>query len=228
MLNDLLAVWFPRCCWGCKKPLAKNQKWLCISCSTKLPKTYFEHNENNPLKALLRQYIPLESAYAPFYFVQNTPVQALLHALKYQGKKEVAEWLAAQSAAYLPKDHATLECDGIVPVPLHPKRERKRGYNQVAGFGQFWAKRLGVPYLDDVLLRKNQTKTLVQMTREARWAEVKDAFLVQTKKEYKHLLLVDDVITTGATLTACGNVLLQKATKKISVMGMAYAQNILP
>ena len=228
MFNDLLAVWLPHCCLGCKQPLAKRQQWLCMGCSTQLPKTYFEHDENNPLKGLLRQYIPLESAYAPYYFLQNTPIQVLIHALKYEGKKKVADWLGAQSALYLPKEHTILHCDGVVPVPLHPKRKRKRGYNQVARFGQFWANRLGVPYLDELLLRKDQTKTLVRMSREARWAEVKNAFSVQSKKEYKHLLLVDDVITTGATLTACGNMLLQQATEKISVMGMAYAQNILP
>ena len=98
----------------------------------------------------------------------------------------------------------------------------------MTGFGQYWANRLGIPYLDDLLLRKNQTKTLVRMSREARWEEVKNAFLIQPKKEYNHLLLVDDVITTGATLTACGNALLNGVCEKISVMGMAYAQNILP
>ena len=228
MLNDLLTVWFPSCCWSCKKLLAKKQKWLCVSCQTQLPRTYFEQDNNNPLKALLRQYIPLESAYAPFYFMQNNPIQALLHALKYQGKKDIGDWLAEQCATYLPIDHSIFQCDGIVPVPLHEGRQRKRGYNQVAEFGQFWATRIGVPYLDDVLLRKNKTKTLVRMTREDRWEEVKDAFLIQPKKEHKHLLLVDDVITTGATLTACGSALLDGVCEKISIIGMTYAQNILP
>ena len=79
-----------------------------------------------------------------------------------------------------------------------------------------------------MLLRKNETKTLVRMSRKERWKEVKNAFDVETDTHYKHLLLVDDVITTGATLTACGNALLKQATLKISVLGMAYAQNILP
>lgn len=197
-------------------------------CTSKLPKTYFEQDENNALKAMLRQFLPLEGAYAPFYFLQDSPIQKLVHALKYQGKKKVAHWIAQQSATLIPKEHPTLKCDGIVPVPLHPSRQQRRGYNQVTGFGQYWAKRLGVPYLDDLLLRKNQTKTLVRMSREARWEEVKNAFLIQPKKGYNHLLLVDDVITTGATLTACGNALLNNACDKISVMGMAYAQNILP
>lgn len=228
MLHDFLSVWFPQCCWNCMQPLTKNQKWLCVSCSTELPKTYFEHEENNALNVMLRQYLPLESAYAPFYFVQQSPIQTLLHALKYQSKERVSDWIAKQSAQLIPKEHPVLQCDGIVPVPLHPSRQRKRGYNQVTGFGQYWANRLGVPYLDQLLLRKNQTKTLVHMSREARWEEVKNAFSAQPKKVYKHLLLVDDVITTGATITACGNALLNNTCGKISVMGMAYAQNILP
>ncbi len=228
MLNDLLSVWFPQCCWSCMQPLAKNQKWLCVRCTSKLPKTYFEQDENSILKIMLRQFLPLEGAYAPFYFLQHSPIQELIHALKYQGKKKVADWIAHQSAQLIPKEHVVLQCDGVVPVPLHPSRQQKRGYNQVTGFGQYWANRLGIPYLDDLLLRKNQTKTLVRMSREARWEEVKNAFLIQPKKEYNHLLLVDDVITTGATLTACGNALLNGVCEKISVMGMAYAQNILP
>lgn len=228
MLHDVLSVWFPQCCWNCKQPLAKKQKWLCVNCLTQLPKTYFEHEENNTLKVLLRQYLPLEGAYAPFYFLQHSPIQALIHALKYQGKKKVANWIAEQSAQLIQKDNPVLQCDGIVPVPLHPSRQRKRGYNQVTGFGKYWANRLKVPYLDHLLVRKNHTKTLVRMSREARWEEVKNAFLIQSGKQFKHLLLVDDVITTGATLTACGNTLLNGVCTKISVLGMAYAQNILP
>ena len=228
MLNDLLSVWFPQCCWNCTQPLTKEQKWLCVRCASKLPKTYFEQDENNAIKTMLKQYLPLEGAYAPFYFIQHSPIQKLIHALKYEGKKHVSHWIAQQSAQHIPKEHPVLQCDGIVPVPLHPSRLRKRGYNQVTGFGQYWANVLDVPYLDKLLLRKNQTKTLVRMSREARWEEVKNAFLIQPQKEYKHLLLVDDVITTGATLTACGSALLNGACNKISVMGMAYAQNILP
>lgn len=145
-------------------------------CSHQLPKTYFEHSENNLLKVALRQYLPLESAYAPFYFSQNSPIQYLLHELKYQGRKKIADWLAEQSAMFLPKDHMVFSCDGVVPVPLHATPERQRGYNQVSRFGKFWATHLGVPYLDDVLLRQTPTKTLVRMTREERWAEIKNAF----------------------------------------------------
>ena len=228
MLRDLLSVWFPQSCWNCKQPLLTTQKWLCVRCAAQLPKTYFEKEQNNALFIMLRQHLPLETAYAPFYFLQHSPIQVLLHALKYQGKEQIGDWMAQLTAELIPKNHPMLQCDGIVPVPLHPSRERKRGYNQITKFGHYWANRLNVPYLDHVLLRKNQTKTLVHMSREARWKEVKDAFSIQTQQTYKHLLLVDDVITTGATLTACGSSLLNGVCDKISVLGMAYAQNILP
>ena len=163
----------------------------------------------------MRQNLPVETAYTPFYFVQNIPIQQLLHALKYQGKPKVGDWLARQ-------------CDAVVPVPLHPKREKQRSYNQSTRFGQYLAKQLGLPFLDNIFLRKNETKTLVRMSRKERRKEVKNAFEVKNNTNYEHLLLVDDVITSGATLNACGNALLEQATQKISVLGMAYAQNILP
>mgnify|MGYP002045141430 CR=1 FL=1 len=109
-----------------------------------------------------------------------------------------------------------------------PKTRKTGGYNQSARFGHYWAKQLGVPFLSNMLLRKNETKTLVRMSRKEHWKEVKNAFVIETNTNYKHVLLVDDVITTGATLTACGNALLEQATQKISILGMAYAQNILP
>ena len=228
MLQDLLAVWFPHCCWGCGLSLPKKEQWLCVYCQAQLPKTYFEGDKNNLLKLMMRQHLPVKSAYAPFYFAQNNPIQKLLHALKYQGKPKIGDWMAKQCYALLPQHHLLKQCDAVVPVPLHPKREKQRGYNQSARFGHYWAKQLGVPFLSNMLLRKNVTKTLVRMSRKERWKEVKNAFDIETNTNYKHLLLVDDVITTGATLTACGNALLEQATQKISVLGMAYAQNILP
>ena len=121
--------------------------------------------KNNALKMMLRQHLPVESAYAPFYFTQNNPVQHLLHALKYQGKPKIGDWMAKQCFALLPQQHLIKQCDAVVPVPLHPKREKQRGYNQSTRFGQFWAKQLGVPFLNNLLLRKNETKTLVRMSR---------------------------------------------------------------
>ena len=170
----------------------------------------------------------MESAYAPFYFTKNNPIQNLLHALKYQSKPKIGDWMAKQCFALLKHQHLIKQCDAVVPVPLHPKREKQRGYNQSARFGQYWAKQLGVPFLNNMLLRKNETKTLVRMSRKERWEEVKNAFVIKPNTHYKHLLLVDDVITTGATLTACGNALLEQAAEKISILGMAYVQNILP
>ena len=177
---------------------------------------------------MMRQNLPVETAYTPFYFVQNNPIQQLLHALKYQGKPKVGDWLAKQCYAMLPQQHLLKQCDAVVPVPLHPKREKQRGYNQSTHFGQYLAKQLGLPLLDNIVFRKNETKTLVRMSRKERWEEVKNAFEVKSNTNYEHLLLVDDMITSGATLTACGNALLEQATQKISVLGMAYAQNILP
>ena len=208
--------------------MPKRQQWLCVYCLAQLPKTYFERSKNNHLKITKRQNLPVETAYTPFYFVQNNPIQQLLHALKYQGKPKVGDWLAKQCYALLPQQHLLKQCDAVVAVPPHPKREKQRGYNQSTRFGQYLAKQLGLPLLDNIVFRKNETKTLVRTRRKERREEVKSAFEVKTNTNYEHLLLVDDVITSGATLTACGNSLLEQATQKISALGMAYEQNILP
>lgn len=228
MLYDLLSVWFPRCCYGCGMVLPKKLLWLCFRCAAQLPRSYTERNLNNPLKNLLDNHLPTKAAYAPFYFQQQNPIQHLLHALKYLGKKQIGAWFAAQAASFLPKNHPIYSCDAIVPVPLHPKRERQRGYNQIDLFGKHWAAHLEVPYVHDFLVREKQTKTLVRMAQTARWQEVKDAFGLVGNKQYRHVLLLDDVITTGATLTACGQTLLAGGAKKLSVMAMAHTYKILP
>jgi predicted amidophosphoribosyltransferase len=92
---------------------------------------------------MMRQNLPLESAYAPFYFTKNNPIQNLLHALKHQSKPKIGDWMAKQCFALLKHQHLIKQCDAVVPVPLHPKREKQRGYNQSVRFGQYWAKQLG-------------------------------------------------------------------------------------
>ena len=169
MLQDLLAVWFPKCCWGCGLNLPKKQQWLCVYCQVQLPKTYFEEDNNNSLKVMMRLHLPKESAYAPFYFAQNNPIQHLLHTLKYQGKPKIGDWITKQCFALLPQQHLIKQCNAVVPIPLHPKQEKQRGYNQNTRFGKYWASLLGVPFLDNLLFRKNETKTLVRMNRKQRW-----------------------------------------------------------
>ncbi len=228
MLQDLLSVWFPQCCYGCGVVLPKKLPWLCLRCANQLPRTYYERDKNNSLQSLVGKWFSVEAAYAPFYFQQHNPIQELLHALKYLGKKQLAHWFATQAAAFLHKDHPIYSCDAIVPAPLHPKRQRQRGYNQIDLFGKYWANQIGVPYLTDHLIRKRKTQTLVRMTKEARWEEVKDAFTLVGSHNYPHILLVDDVITTAATLTACGQTLLKGNVKKLSVMAIAHAYQLLP
>lgn len=228
MLFDLLSVWFPRCCFGCGVVLPKKLPWLCLRCSVQLPRTYIEQDQNSPLKNLLGNHLPIKSAYAPFYFQQQNPIQPLMHALKYLGKKQIGAWFAAQAVCFLPKNHPIYSCDAIVPVPLHPKRKQQRGYNQIELFGRYWASHLKIPYVSDFLVRNKKTKTLVRMAQTARWEEVKDAFGLVGNQKYQHILLVDDVITTGATLTACGQTLLDGGAQNLSIMAMAHTYQILP
>ena len=143
MFQDLLAVWFPQCCCGCGLSLPKKQQWLCVYCQAQLPKTYFEGDKNNPHKLMMRQQLPVESAYVPFYFAQNNPIQKLLHALKYQNKPKIGDWMAKQCYALLPQQHLLKQCDAVVPVPLHPKREKQGVTIKVRVLGTIGLSNLG-------------------------------------------------------------------------------------
>ena len=168
MLQDLLAVWFPKCCWGFGLNLPKKQQWLCVYCQVQLPKTYFEEDNNNSLKVMMRLHLPLESAYAPFYFAQkphSTPLTYAQISRQTQNRRlddQTVFCIASQQ-------HLIKQCNAVVPVPLHPKQEKQRGYNQNTRFRKYWASLLGVPFLDNLLFRKNETKTLVRMNRKQRW-----------------------------------------------------------
>ena len=147
----------------------------------------------------------------------------LLHWLKYKNQEQIGTFLGEWCGANLSNDPNLKHIDVVIPVPLHPKKLKKRGYNQVARFAQEIAKNLQVAYRDDVLLETINTKTQTKKDRQLRWESSKKAFQVNTTSpfNYKHVLLVDDVITTGATIESCAHVLMQDKDIEVSVLSMA-------
>jgi ComF family protein len=159
------------------------------------------------------------------FFHKGGNVQELLHQLKYQGKREVGHYLGRQYAFELGDSWKQGSVDIIVPVPLHPKKQRKRGYNQSQCFAEGLADEWKIPVEAACLFRKKHSSTQTRKSRYERWENVEDIFGVrnQDRIEGKHILLVDDVITTGATLEACATVLMKLKGVRVSAMSIAFA-----
>jgi ComF family protein len=170
--------------------------------------------------------IMLEQATALFYFEKKGPVQALLHNLKYRGQEEISAFLGDWLGQELSQLPAYRDVDVVIPVPMHPKKRKKRGYNQVTGFAIALSKHLDATHTDHILIKSKNTKTQVFKGRFSRSDEILDAFSILENQSLagKHILLVDDILTTGATLEACALQLLKIPKIKLSIATMAIAQ----
>lgn len=225
MLKSLFNLLFPQACAGCNGLLLENEITICTTCRHDLP--YTQHHlipENETWKKFYGR-LPVEHASSLLYFHKEGIVQELIHNLKYRSREDVGT-LAGQLYGNSIKDVAALKTvTDVIPVPLHPKKLRERGYNQVAEFGRGVAKGLGVNYNEDILLRRTYTKTQTKKNLTARAEIIGSAFdVAYTDADAgKHFLLVDDVITTGATLESCGRALLTIPDAKLSIVTIAYA-----
>lgn len=220
----MLNLLFPRVCAGCEQQLMKAETVLCLACIHTLPLASFHKTGSELLKDKLYGRVLIENATALLYFEKRGLVQQLMHNLKYRGKKEVGnffgKWLGAELAAIA---HYK-EIDMVIPVPLHKQKLKKRGYNQVEGFGKEIAKALDVPYRDDVLLKISKSGSQVFKTRILRFG-AEEVFTAQNLNTISgaHVLLVDDIITTGATMERCALQLQKAHNVRISIATIAVA-----
>lgn len=222
---DFLSLFYPRYCMGCAGALIKGEEILCTACLVEMPKTNFHKHLNNPLFERLSLRIPLSHAFALYHFKKGSRVQELLHELKYKNHPEIGQKLGCVYATELISSGYAHVFDIIVPVPLHPDRQRSRGYNQSAEFAKGLSQVLQIPYTENFVKRSVQTTTQTRKSRLNRWRNVSDVFEMMNEQEIygKHVLLVDDVVTTGATLEACSNALMQAGCSRISVACIAVA-----
>jgi Predicted amidophosphoribosyltransferases len=222
---DFIALFFPNYCLGCANALVKGEDILCTYCVRDLPKTGYSFVDENPIKTRLLGRLPLEKATAYLKFRKSGIAQKLLHELKYNNHPEIGIKLGLLLGKEM-ADAGSNNVDIIIPVPLHPVRQRKRGYNQSAKFAEGLSQSLKVPWAESISIRKSNTVTQTKMNRSERWENVKSVFgisdgnLIQNKK----VLLVDDVITTGATLEACGLHLIESGCSQLSIACIAEAQ----
>jgi len=225
MLKSIVNVFFPKVCYACNNLLNDKVDTICLDCRHDLPITNFHFDNNRAVAKVLYGRAKIENGTALFRFVKKGHVQQLIHNLKYKGHEYIGFVLGNWLGAELKTLEAYKTIDMVIPVPLHKKKLKSRGFNQVAKFGEQIAKALHADYMDDVLLKITNAKTQSKKGRIARWIDSEELFAIKniTTIENKHILLVDDIITTGATLEACISVLNEAKNIKISIATMAIA-----
>ncbi len=222
--DGLSQIIFPHTCLGCSTDVLMKNDLLCSQCKTELPCTDFFENTPNPIEKIFYGRLKVEHAAANFFFTKESLLQHLIVQLKYKGNKEAGYYLGKLIGLELKKSLRFQSIDAIIPLPLNEKKEFKRGYNQAAiiceGITEVWQK----PMLQKVVERVVFTETQTHENRIQRWQNMEGVFKVTHPEliENKHILLVDDVITTGATLESCGTEILQICNTKLSVVTVAY------
>lgn len=226
ILQDFISLFYPRYCYACDQGLAKGEETVCSACRLALPRTNYHIDANNALYRRLFGRIPLQFAVAFLLFRKRGKVQRLLHRLKYNNHPEIGSTLGEVYGEELRQHYFDQKIDLIIPVPLHPTRKKKRGYNQSEEFGKGLGKSLNKPCESEILIRKTVTETQTRKTKLKRWQNVKEVFHVEQPEalQHKHVLLIDDVITTGATIEACANILLEAGCASVSIASIAYAE----
>lgn len=226
MFKKVLNLFFPKACAGCNSFLLANENVICTVCRHEIPLTNHSKIENNEAMAKFYGRIPIEFAGAFLYFHKKGIVQELIHKLKYKGHQDIGTSIGYWYAEELKNIRELQDVDFIIPVPLHKRRLKERGYNQVETFGKALSESTKIAYNDTVLFRNVYSKTQTNKNILGRSEVVKSIFSVTADESfhYKHFLLIDDVITTGSTLESCGRELLKIPGARLSIVCMAMTQ----
>ena len=222
--NSILHVLFPHVCDGCGSDIIDEESSLCMKCIAEMPETNFHLHADNPVEKIFWGRLPIINATAQYYFIKESLMQHLMHQLKYKGNKELGKQLGRLMGYDLQKTGRFNTVNYLVPLPLFPSKEKRRGYNQATILCEGIAEVMDVEILRDVITRTQFTETQTRKGRIERWQNIEGKFELMRPEKIadKNILLVDDVITTGATLEACGQELLQ-ASPKLSIATLCYA-----
>ena len=195
-----------------------------MRCIEAMPETNFEMHANNPVEKKFWGRLTFTQATAQYYFTRESMMQKLMHQFKYKGNRELGTQLGKMMAERL-INSKRFNIDALIPLPLFPAKEKKRGYNQATVLCEGMAESLRVPVLKDVIIRSQHTDTQTKKGRIERWQNMEGKFVLAKPEAIsnKNVLLVDDVVTTGATLEACGAELLKAENVRLSIAALCYA-----
>jgi ComF family protein len=224
LLHSLLHLFFPHCCAGCGNDVLQQDQVLCFSCTCYLPLTNFHCYANNPVQNMFRGRLPIVNATSYCYFTRESLVQQLVHQFKYNNRQEIGLYFGQCMGEALQESSTFVRPDALVPVPLFSVREKKRGFNQARILCDGIAGVLDLPVWPGVVTRHTDTDSQTRKNRIERWQNIEGRFVVHNPAaiQGKHLLLVDDVVTTGATLEACGQALLAAGGVRLSIATLAF------
>lgn len=225
LLDDFLGLLFPRICYGCGNHLMRNENVICTECHVVIPQTGYHTQPGNPVEQLFWGRCLIDRAAAYSFYNKGSRVRRLIHSFKYKGVKEIGAELGRIYGSQLKSSGFLDGIEFILPVPLHPSKERKRGFNQSRVISESISSVSDIEVLSDVLVRTSRTQTQTKRSRYDRWTNIEGRFHVISpdKLKGKHILLVDDVITTGATIESCVQELAGIEDMTVSVAALACA-----
>ena len=225
-LKDFFRIFYPDLCANCENQLEKNENTICTFCRHDLPLTNFTNYSENKIAKTFYGRIIIEKANTLLFYRKEGITKKLIHELKYKGNEEIGSFFGNWLGEILKQNNEFSDINLIVPVPLHPKKLKQRGYNQVSKFGEKLSYHLNKPFLENVLLRTSTSKTQTFKARFERFNNNDTKFQSNNTSSFKnkHILLIDDVITTGATIESCAKELQKTEGVKISILTMAYTE----
>nr|WP_321519446.1 ComF family protein [uncultured Bacteroides sp.] len=224
-IDSFFNILFPRSCVVCNGVLVKGEESICTMCNSRMPRTNYHLQAGNEVEQRFWGKVEIERATSYFFYTKGSDYRHILFKLKYHGYRELGEVMGRYMAKELLASGFFQEIDLIIPVPLHSKRKRSRGYNQSEWIASGLSHATGIPMDLDSLKRVVASNTQTRKSVFERWENVKDVFQVACpdNMQGKHILLVDDVLTTGATLLSCATILVDSSNVKISVITLAVA-----
>jgi ComF family protein len=225
IFSSALHLAYPHICTGCGSDLLDKENLLCLHCIKNLPNTHFAQQPDNPIEKTFWGRIPVSAAHSQYYFAKESLIQHLIHQLKYKGNKEIGFYLGQLMGNTLLNTNRFTSIDYLIPLPLFQDKERKRGFNQATIICNGMSGAMKIPVLTGNVIRQRHTETQTHKHRAERWQNVEGSFVVKDPDALKgkNILLVDDVITTGASLDACGTAILHTEGAKLFIATLAYA-----
>lgn len=225
-LGSFVRLLFPHYCNVCGEPLKEGEEAICLTCNLNMPRTNYHLQKDNPVEKMFWGKMPLERATSYFFYRKGGDYRNILHRLKYEGRKDLAETMGRFMAAELKETGFFEEIDTLIPVPLHPRKQRMRGYNQSEYIARGIAAVTSIPIDTTSITRTKNTESQTHKSAYERWENTNGIFRLLHPERFtgKHILIIDDVLTTGATITACADTLTTIKDIRISVLTLAMAE----